>query len=186
MYLMGHLGSVLVTNFLYEKISGKRSNKLILGIGSMLPDIIDKPIGSFFFDTGRWLGHSLLFLTSMIVILLIIEKYSQIESIYWIKYNKKNIITFYIATLAHLIGDWGISWKVVLWPILGPFPVGIKVSFLFGIENRAILLFELLGTFGIVLVGLQEKWSKKDWLQYVFLWTIYLSTYLLLYIMIVL
>ena len=67
MYLLGHLGFTALSGFVIEKITKQKYSKfelnyLYLLIGSMIPDILDKPIGSLLFFTGRWIGHSLFFI----------------------------------------------------------------------------------------------------------------------------
>ncbi|MFC1917787.1 metal-dependent hydrolase [Chloroflexota bacterium] len=86
----------------------------ILMIGSMLPDIIDKPIGMILLkDTisyGRIYAHTLLFLLPVTVLGYFLEK----------RYHHRWLLTLAVGTLIHLVLDeiWQ-SPKVLLWPFLG-------------------------------------------------------------------
>ena len=86
----------------------------ILLIGSLLPDIIDKPVGQFFFretfNNGRIFSHTLLFLLLLTVAGVLIYK----------KYSKTWLITCSFGTFSHLVLDE--MWRnpnTLLWPILG-------------------------------------------------------------------
>ena len=86
----------------------------LLLVGSLLPDIIDKPVGQFFFretfSNGRIFCHTLLFL-----ILLTVAGFY-----FYRHHNKIWLLTFSFGTLAHLICDqmWCAP-RTLLWPILG-------------------------------------------------------------------
>lgn len=85
-------------------------------LGSMLPDILDKPTWLFafgnIFSTGRGYGHSLLFnlvlLTSALVLL---------------RYRKTWLLTISLSSFVHLLLDriWN-NPVVLFWPLLGPLP----------------------------------------------------------------
>jgi hypothetical protein len=83
-------------------------------IGSLLPDIIDKPIGRLFFNdtfgSGRLFGHTLLF-----VILLFLAGFPII-----FKYKNSFMLMLAFGTFAHLMldGMWQDP-KVLLWPLFG-------------------------------------------------------------------
>ena len=86
----------------------------LLLIGSLLPDIIDKPLGHFFFrealSNGRIFGHTLLFL----ILLTIAGLY-----LYW-RLSKIWPLNLSFGTLIHLIFDqmWQTP-KTLLWPLFG-------------------------------------------------------------------
>jgi hypothetical protein len=94
---------------LYEHIDLR-----ILLIGSLLPDIIDKPIGGFFFreqlSNGRVYAHTLLFLIILTVVGI------------WLYRSRGSIWMLVLAfgTLIHHILDqiWLMP-KTMLWPVLG-------------------------------------------------------------------
>jgi len=86
----------------------------LLLIGSLLPDIIDKPLGHFFFretfSSGRIFGHTLLFLVLFTVAGLYL---------YW-RHRKTWPLVFSLGTLTHLIFDqmWQTP-QTLLWPLSG-------------------------------------------------------------------
>lgn len=80
MIFFGHIGITIGTVKIYEKLSKRNINSVdtlnidyrgVL-IGSILPDLIDKPIGAFFFrntfHNSRILGHTLLFSILLLII----------------------------------------------------------------------------------------------------------------------
>ena len=86
----------------------------LLLVGSLLPDIIDKPVGHFFFreifSNGRIFCHTLLFLILVTV-----------AGIYLYRcHNKTWLLPFSFGTLTHLIFDqmW-LTPHTLFWPLLG-------------------------------------------------------------------
>ncbi len=88
-------------------------------IGSVLPDLIDKPLGRVIFaeaiGSGRIIGHSLLFIFILLVIAVVIWRY------------RGSIAGFglSIGALVHQLLD--SMWKLeAIWfyPLYGPFPTG--------------------------------------------------------------
>jgi len=85
-----------------------------LVIGSMLPDIIDKPIGLYIFretfSNGRIFSHTLLFLVLVTVVGLMLKRYS----------GKTWGLALSIGTILHLILDqmWQTP-ETLFWPIFG-------------------------------------------------------------------
>lgn len=83
-------------------------------VGSMLPDIIDKPIGVYFFletfSNGRIFSHTLLFLVFITLVGFLIKKYS----------GKTWGLALSLGTLFHLILDeiW-LTPETLLWPLFG-------------------------------------------------------------------
>jgi len=91
-----------------------RIDARLLLIGSLLPDIIDKPVGWVFFrDTfsnGRIYGHTLLFL----IVITLGGLY-----LYW-RRHKTWLLALSFGTFTHLILD--LMWrapKTLLWPLYG-------------------------------------------------------------------
>jgi len=86
----------------------------LLFIGSLLPDIIDKPVGLFFFretfGNGRIFGHTFLFLTVLIIIGLFIYR---CRSNTW-------LLVLSFGTFTHLVFDqmWRAP-RTLLWPAYG-------------------------------------------------------------------
>jgi len=85
-----------------------------LFVGSLLPDIIDKPIGHFFFretfSNGRIFSHSLFFLVIISLIGYYVYK----------RYTKTWLLAISFGIFMHLILDqmW-FNLHTLLWPILG-------------------------------------------------------------------
>lgn len=120
MIFFGHLGLTVGGYKLYEKILPNQSAagpaavdyRLVL-LGSILPDLLDKPIGAVLFvDTyhnSRIYGHTLLF-----SLLLILAGY-----IVYKRRGARSVLTVGFASLVHLILDG--MWQepeTILWPFL--------------------------------------------------------------------
>ncbi len=101
-------------NRLKERI-GSIDYRLVL-VGSLLPDIIDKPLWLFTTGqipfSGRGYTHSLLFNLALFIGGLVL-----------IRHRKSWLLIFSLSSFMHLIFDrmWN-SPAVLLWPLLGPFP----------------------------------------------------------------
>ena len=100
-------------NGLKERI-GSIDYRIVL-VGSLLPDIIDKPLwlfaGSHIVPSGRGYAHTLLFNLALFICGLIL-----------IRYRKSWLLVISLCSFMHLIFDqmWS-SPVVLLWPLLGPF-----------------------------------------------------------------
>jgi inner membrane protein len=86
----------------------------VLLVGSLLPDIIDKPVGQYFFretfSNGRIFSHTLLFVIVLAAIgFFLFKRYRQV----W-------MLTLAAGTFFHLIldGMWTIP-ATLFWPLLG-------------------------------------------------------------------
>jgi len=93
---------------------GKRIDTRVLLIGSLLPDIIDKPLGYIFFRESisnvRIFGHTLLFLILITVTGLFIYRYR----------GRTWLLALSFGTLTHLVFDQ--IWRepqTLFWPICG-------------------------------------------------------------------
>ena len=127
MLLFGHTGitlgaAALVTGALNgrkEKLSwfarlSKYFDIRLLMVGSMLPDIIDKPVGQYFFretfQNGRIFSHTLLFLLVLTAV-----------GLYLLKAHKQAwMMALAAGTATHLILDQ--MWKIpgtLFWPLMG-------------------------------------------------------------------
>jgi inner membrane protein len=93
-----------------------------LVLGSLLPDIIDKPLGAFLFGDGRIFTHSL-----MATLLVLVTGY-----FLYINYKRTAVLAVACGMAAHLVLDsmWA-SPPVFLWPLYGwGFPAGTRGSYL--------------------------------------------------------
>ncbi len=106
----------------------------ILLVGSMLPDIIDKPIGMYFFrnyfHNGRIFSHTLLFFLLLAITGLLLY------------YCKKQVwmLTLAAGILIHLIldGMWGVP-GTFFWPVLGLQFTSIEFEGVLGNMFKAIV-----------------------------------------------
>ncbi|MFH1031582.1 MAG: metal-dependent hydrolase [Chloroflexota bacterium] len=86
----------------------------IILIGSLLPDIIDKPLGQFFFrdtfNNGRIITHTLLFFILVTLLGLYLYKYR----------GKAGFLALSFGIFTHLVFDemWRAP-RTLLWPLLG-------------------------------------------------------------------
>lgn len=92
-----------------------------LVLGALLPDLLDKPIGTVLFPeaigTGRWVGHTLLFSSVLMAIVLLVTRRGR---------RRRAWMALTIGSMIHLILDglWTTP-EVLLWPFLGfDFPPG--------------------------------------------------------------
>lgn len=92
-----------------------------LVVGSLLPDLIDKPIGQILLadtvGTGRWVGHTLAFSTLIITVVLLATRRGR---------RRRAWMALAVGALFHLMldGMWTLP-EVLFWPFLGfDFPPG--------------------------------------------------------------
>ncbi len=117
--------------------TGRLDYRMVI-LGSMLPDIIDKPVFLLLRDrgfevSGRGYAHTLLF--SVLLIL---------AGLFLIKKKKPWLLTLGLASIGHLILD-GI-WErpaVLFWPLLGQFAPGDTEGWLSGIWENLFRLPEV-------------------------------------------
>jgi hypothetical protein len=133
---------------------GKSIDIRLLFIGSLLPDIVDKPLGHLFFiealSNGRVFGHTLLF---FIIIALVGLYLYRSRSQLWL-----SMVAF--GTLLHLILDqmWQTP-QTLLWPVFGfAFPredmTGWAQDTLQALlTNPAVYIPEVIGAGIIALFG---------------------------------
>jgi membrane-bound metal-dependent hydrolase YbcI (DUF457 family) len=187
MLLFGHLGLTVgaawALGHSYDKLQARKqpleagTNKLqllaskidyrVVLIGSMLPDIIDKPLGLWVlheeYGGGRSFAHTLLFAFLLILAGLI-----------WYK-RKRGILllTLALANVMHLILDsmW-IQKETLLWPVLGLsfYPSGpsdwLSVWWDSLTENPSVYIPEAIGIL-ILLLALVALIRKKKLLLFI-------------------
>ena len=147
--LFAHLGLTLASGRLMRWV-----DLAFLALGSMLPDIIDKPLGILVFGTaeqGRTFGHTLLFLM-VLAILAIYLKNIRLASVS-------------VGVLAHLVLD--SMWKspaILLWPLLGNIPpaqdLGVSdyiLTLLYGLRNPMIWVPEMLGLSYLIFFAFESR-----------------------------
>ncbi len=130
-------------------------------IGSMLPDIIDKPLGMIFLENGRTYFHTLII--ALIVFGLGLYLYRSRKSIW--------LLTLNIGMFSHLILDY--MWQTpdtLFWPLFGwTFPMENPASWLSNwlstlIHNPAVYISEVAGLLILMsilwfLIGKRKLWN---------------------------
>ncbi len=130
---------------------GSIDYRLVL-IGSLLPDILDKPswlitFGDIF-PSGRAYGHTLLFSMVLFVCGLML-----------IKYKKSWLLIISLSSIIHLILDRMWTSPVVLWwPLLGPIQTADATGWMSDIigalfSNPGVYVSEIIGLIIILLMG---------------------------------
>ena len=118
MLIFHHLFLGLIVGIMLAVILSNKWAVLYGGIGAILPDLLDKPLGQILLaetiNWGRIYAHTLILAVILIILGLMI----------WIR-NRKRILLLCLGTgvLIHQLGDamWTapVNW---FWPFLGPFP----------------------------------------------------------------
>jgi len=137
-----------------EYLAGKIDLRLLL-IGSLLPDIIDKPISHYFlretFSNGRIFSHTLLFLITITLVGLCVYR--------WLHQNWLLVLAF--GTFTHLILD--MMWftpRTFYWPLYGFTFERMRLGYMFEDIIRLMrnepLLFTLICSvefMGAIIIG---------------------------------
>jgi inner membrane protein len=102
---------------------GKWLDVRLLLLGSMLPDLIDKPLGYLYLNSGRTISHTLLFGLLSLAPLIYFHKPGQ----------RRWLVALSVGVFAHLFFDEMWSQPVVLfWPIYGTvFPLSVSSKWLY-------------------------------------------------------
>jgi len=117
MLLFGHIGITLGVYFglaLFIPQLGTIIDPAYLVIGSLLPDLIDKPLGIVVFSSrianGRIIGHTLVFSLTLLMIGLYLYD----------KTGDNKILTLAVGSILHLIEDqiWRAP-RTFFWPLRG-------------------------------------------------------------------
>jgi membrane-bound metal-dependent hydrolase YbcI (DUF457 family) len=176
MFIFGHLGITLgLFKLLEHKIpvlKGRISYVAVI-LGSMLPDLIDKPIGRVIFsetiDNGRIFAHTLLFFVFLC-------------SVSFYLWKRKNDIRFMFlsaASFCHLIAD--NMWETpatLFWPLMGwQFPSNpgtygdvlnyFQILFTYAYTPALDYVFISEVTGFIVLLFLSVRYLRQKYLLYV-------------------
>lgn len=127
MIFLGHLGITTAAMKKCEHLFSDDNNKIdyrVVFLGSVLPDIIDKPIAFFILDSSkvsdRLFGHTLIF---SIILIILGYIYSTVNC-------NKNILILGVCSLIHLILDsmWLFP-RTLFYPLYGiNFPFRLKMS----------------------------------------------------------
>lgn len=155
MLLFAHMGLALAAARFVP-----RANLAFVAIGSMLPDIIDKPLGEIVYGTpnmGRIFAHTLLFLLLLAGIAF---------------YTKDiRLASLCGGVLFHLSLDFMWNSPVILfWPLLGSFPLALHVDvasylqmLLIGLTHPIVLLPELAGLAYFMYILIEKRSCISSW-----------------------
>jgi len=158
MLLFAHVGLALASARCFSRVS-----LAFLALGSMLPDIIDKPLGLIVFGSpnmGRTFAHTLLFLFFLSVLCL--------------NYRDIRLISLTWGVLIHLSLDfmWN-SPQILLWPLLGPFPdaplldtLSYLEMLLSGLKNPAVWIPEITGLAYLIFLGYTNRRQASVWIDH--------------------
>lgn len=199
MYLLGHLGLALLVNHVAERYFKYRLSILeyiVLAASALIPDLLDKSIGLIFFGTGRWVGHSLLFLILFSSLLSLIkfdpvvgliesnDLFSRLN-----KGGKSTRLRFLViaGVVLHLIGDSTTLGPIVLfWPLLGSFPLpDNEAGYLYGFSDPFTRMGELLGLLTLIYINYVNGWSRRGLITIAIFVSTYICVFLLAYILLV-
>lgn len=118
MLLFGHIGLTIGIFYIVSLLTKRKFSYPLVIVGSILPDLIDKPLGRAILPlgSGRLIGHTLAFLLILIIIGILL-------GLSW------EMLTIALADGLHLAEDR--MWEqpaILLWPLLGGFQVHKAVS----------------------------------------------------------
>lgn len=133
----------------------------VLAFGAVLPDLIDKPIGSIlftdYFDTGRIYAHTLLFAVVLLFGVMALTRRGSA--------TRKRWMALPIGVFFHLLLDMPLDSETLWWPVLGlEFPSFAKGAFIdlvaYLLRSPLVVLQELLGL--SYLIALYRKAQLGD------------------------
>lgn len=171
MFFFGHIGITLGIFYFLRRFFFKNDFWAFVPyivVGSLLPDIIDKPLGRIIFaeaiGSGRIYAHTLFF-TSLLALV----------GYYFFCKGKPELLIVAAASFCHLLEDsmWN-SLKVLLWPLMGlEFPrdtiSGSFIEYLFFIFTRSytvafteVFIAEIIGLFIIIFLTGKYIQLKKE------------------------
>ena len=133
----------------------------VLAFGAVLPDLIDKPIGSIlftdYFETGRIYAHTLLFAIVVLLAVMVLTRRGSAA--------RKRWMALPIGVFFHLLLDMPLDSKTLWWPVLGlEFPSFARGAFVdlvaYLLRSPWVVLQELLGL--SYLIALYRKAQLGD------------------------
>ncbi len=169
MYLLGHVGSAALIGYLWWRRRPDFPFWFLL-FGSMLPDMIDKPIGSLLFNRGRFIAHSIVFNIAWFLV-----------AWFALPEHRERVVAVFSGALIHLVGDINEdSYEAFLWPFMGwQIPEGTQFAFLGGHKHTWVMVAELIGLTIIIVVGYKMRWTKREWQVMGIIIALYVVAYLL-------
>ena len=135
----------------------------VLVLGAMLPDLIDKPIGSILFTsyygTGRLYAHTLLFAAVVMTVVMISTRRGSRA--------RKRWMALPIGVLIHLLLDMPIDAATLWWPVLGlefpPFAEGALVDLVaYLLKSPWVLVQEAVGLAYLVALYRRARLGEPE------------------------
>ncbi len=152
MYALGELGIGLGLGWLVAYRNRSAVDFRLVLVGSILPDLIDKPLGAILHLDARLWAHSLLFLAALLLLSLL----PALRGMRWVGFGDA----------VHLLVD--LIWQqpqVALWPILGlAFPAGEQSfgGYLYILLTDPYVQFgEIVGT--LILIAVAWRYRLYRW-----------------------
>lgn len=147
-----------VLNGIKDRI-GSLDYRIVL-LGSLLPDIIDKPLWLFaardIFPSGRGYAHTLLFNIVLLICGLVL-----------IRYRKPWLLIISLCSFMHLVLDqiWN-NLVILFWPLLGPLPMGETEGWVLSLFQALFLhlevyIPELVGLVIVILLAYRVVKTKS-------------------------
>lgn len=133
----------------------------VLAFGAVLPDLIDKPIGSIlftdYFETGRIYAHTLLFAVVLLFGVMTLTRRGSAA--------RKRWMALPIGAFFHLLLDMPLDAETLWWPMLGlEFPSFAKGAFVdlvaYLLRSPWVVIQELVGL--SYLIALYRKAQLGD------------------------
>ncbi len=135
----------------------------VLVLGAVLPDLIDKPIGSIlfidFFGTGRVYAHTLLFAVLVLAGVMAVTRRGSD--------NRKRWMALPIGVLLHLLLDMPLDAETLWWPVLGlEFPSFAEGAFVdlvaYLLRSPWVVLQELAGLAYLVALYRSQRLGEPQ------------------------
>jgi hypothetical protein len=149
MLLFAHLGLTLASGRFM-----RWTDLAFLALGSMLPDIIDKPLGLLAFgmlEAGRTICHTLMFLLVLAALAVYLKDV--------------RLASVSVGVLAHLTLDF--MWKspeILFWPLLGDFPLARELGvfdymheLIYGLRDPIVGLPEMMGLMYLIFFAIKSR-----------------------------
>jgi hypothetical protein len=109
LYFTEHIIIGIAASLLVWVASQNNSYAIVAFVGSILPDLIDKPIGYLFYTSGRNVAHSIIIISLACLIVYL-----------WLKHNRVQIGILYFALLEHHVADGMWEWRSLwFYPLFG-------------------------------------------------------------------
>ncbi|MFQ5948282.1 MAG: metal-dependent hydrolase [Acidimicrobiia bacterium] len=112
--ILWHIGvTILVVRYVFRD---PKMDLRMLALGSLLPDLVDKPIGSVFFNdvfrSGRIFGHTLVFSGAVMVAVVLMTRRGT--------WARQGFMALAVGSLVHLLIDpaWSQA-ETFWWPLFG-------------------------------------------------------------------